>query len=180
MGHLFPSELSLRAFTDPVCLMPTRLIALFACLLVSACTLPPAPAPDPAPAASRTTASLDSDDALDELARQTAQSADALRAERTRLEGERLATARLQFRFALLLARDDDAASQERALKLLGALDTRDARAQALVDLVRTGLRAQLDARRQASRTQELQTRIDQLKALEKSLQQRDDAPRPR
>ncbi len=160
--------------------MTTRLIALFACALLSACTLPPSPAPDPAPTVSRASTSLDSDDALDELARLAVQSADAQRAERNRLEGERLVSARLQFRFALLLGRDDDAASQERALKLLGTLDTRDARAQALVDLARTSLKAQLDARRQTSRTQELQTRIDQLKALEKSLQQRDDTPKPR
>ncbi|HQT01207.1 MAG: hypothetical protein B7Y26_02790 [Hydrogenophilales bacterium 16-64-46] len=160
--------------------MRSLLTPLLACVLLGACTLPPAPPIEQAAAQNRTLSTLDSTDALDELVRINAQSGDAQRAERTRLDGERLGTARLQFRLALLLGRDDDPASQERALKLLGSLDTSDARAQALVDLTRTSLKAQLDARRQASRTQELQARIEQLKALEKSLQQRDDAPKPR
>lgn len=165
--------------------MQIHLMTVLACTLLTACTLPPTPAsapvPVPVPTTTRAPAGLQGADALDELARLAAQPADAQRAERSRLDGgERLATARLQFRLALLLGRDDDPASQERALKLLGTIDTSDPRAQALIDLARTALKAQLDARRQASRTQELQARIDQLKALEKSLQQRDDAPKPR
>ena len=164
--------------------MRSFLTPLLTCTVLGACALPPTPAVDQTPAQSaaqsRAAASLDSTDALDELVRINTLSGDAQRAERVRLDGERLTTARLQFRFALLLGRDDDPASQDRAIKLLGTVDTSDARAQAVVDLARTSLKSQLDARRQASRTQELQARIEQLKALEKSLQQRDDAPKPR
>lgn len=160
--------------------MQSPLPALFTCVLLSACTLPPAPAAVPGPGPIRSEKALDSSDALDELVRLDSQSVDAQRMERNRLDGERLTSTRLQFRLALLLGRDEDPVSQERALKLLGAIDTSDARAKALVDLTKAGLKAQLDARRQAGRAQELQARIEQLKALEKSLQQRDDAPKPR
>ena len=160
--------------------MRSFLTPLLTCALLGACTLPPAPAIEQSPAQTRTQTSLDSAEALDELVRLGSQSADAQRAERARLDGERPGSARLQFRFALLLGRDDDPAAQERALKLLGTIDTNDARTQALIDLTKASLKAQLDARRQSSRAQELQARIEQLKALEKSLQQRDDAPKPR
>lgn len=164
-------------------LLPT-LLSVF---VLGACALPPAEprtppveskAPPrvvvPAPSGLVTT------DALDILARVSALSAEQLRAELARADGERAATSAAQFRLALLLGREDDAAAQERALKLLGTIDADGPRAQAVIDLARTALRAQLEARRQAARAQELQERIEQIKALEKSLQQRDAAPKPR
>jgi len=48
-----------------------------------------------------------------------------------------------------------------------------DARAQPLIDLMKKSLRARIELKQQTARAQELQDKLDQIKALEKSLQQR-------
>ena len=163
--------------------MPRHLICLVLCFALGACALPPpkppartAPAEPPAAAPS----GLVVTDARDILARVAALGSEQQRAELARLDDDRALGPGAQFRLALLLGRDENPVAIERGLKLLGQIPADGARAQTVLELAKSALRAQLEARRQAARAQELQTRIDQLKALEKSLQQRDDAPKPR
>jgi hypothetical protein len=182
LDHLFPSDLSLH--TDDRLMRLLTPLLLF-CTALSACAplTPVAPKPPAKSQAAPVVASagLGTDEALDTLARINTLSAEQQRAELARLDGERPPAAiAAQFRLALLLGRDDDPAAVERGLKLLGTIEADGSRAQAVLDLAKSALRAQLDARRNAARAQELQTRIDQIKALEKSLQQRDAAPKPR
>jgi len=182
LDHLFPSDLSLPADDR---LMPRHLSLLVLCFALGACAVPPAAPKPPArtapaepPAAAP--AGLGANDALDILARVAALSPEQQRAELARQDDDRPPGPAAQFRLALLLGRDENPAALERGLKLLGQIPADGPRAQTVLDLAKSALKAQLEARRQAARAQELQTRIDQLKALEKSLQQRDDAPKPR
>jgi hypothetical protein len=61
---------------------------------------------------------------------------------------------------------------------LLNALPEPDARTQALLDLMKKSLRTRLELTQQTARTQELQDKLTQIKALEKSLQQRNGTPK--
>lgn len=149
-------------------------------LALGACAVPPPAQKPPVKVATPASAGLTAGEALDTLTRIASLGADQQRAELARLDDERTLSPAAQFRFALLLGRDDDPAVMERGLKLLGTIDADGARAQAVLDLAKTALKAQIEARRQGARAQELQERIDQIKALEKSLQQRDAAPKPR
>jgi hypothetical protein len=80
-----------------------------------------------------------------------------------------------RFRLAALLSRDDHG-DWERGLKALeGLSEESDPRTHALVDLLRKLLRTRLDLRQQTARVGELQQRIQQIKALEKDLQQRSE-----
>ncbi len=78
-----------------------------------------------------------------------------------------------RFRLAALLSRDEHG-DWERAIKALDGLgDDPDPRAQALVAILKKSLRARFELRQQTARVIELQERIQQIKALEKNLQQR-------
>ncbi|MEW5967151.1 MAG: hypothetical protein AB1720_09205 [Pseudomonadota bacterium] len=112
---------------------------------------------------------------LGELSRVASLSAEQRRRELAGLEGARLDDAR-RFQLAALLERDDSPDAPERGLRALNALDPSDARAQALVELMKRSLRARIELRQQSARAQELQDKLDQIKTLEKSLQQRTPA----
>lgn len=109
---------------------------------------------------------------LSELARVNGLSAEQRRRELAALEASRLDDAR-RFQLAALLERDDSPEAAERGLRALNALDPADTRAQVLVELMKRTFRARLESRQQATRAQELQDRLDQIKTLERSLQQR-------
>lgn len=109
---------------------------------------------------------------LAELARVATLSAEQRRRELAALESGRLDDAR-RFQLAALLEREDTPEALERGLRALNALDPSDARGQALVEVMKRSFRARLEARQQATRAQELQDRLDQIKTLERSLQQR-------
>ena len=65
-------------------------------------------------------------------------------------------------------------ALQEGSLvKTLGAITDLHPRAQPLTELMKKSLKARIELKQQTARTQELQDKLDQIKALEKSLQQR-------
>lgn len=139
-------------------------------LTLNACVTLPAPE-RPAARASQTEsggAAL-----LGELARVATLSAEQRRRELAELEGERRLDDARRFQLAALLEREDGVEALERSLKILGALSEADPRAQSLLDLMKKSLRARIELRQQTARTQELQDKLEQIKALEKSLQQR-------
>jgi hypothetical protein len=110
---------------------------------------------------------------LGELARVDTLTPAQRRREVAELEGlRRLDTAR-RFQLAALLAREDSAESLDRSAQLLNALPAPDARSEALLDLMKKSLKTRLELIEQTARTQELQEKLSQIKALEKSLQQR-------
>ena len=115
---------------------------------------------------------------LNELARVAALSAEQRRRELAGLEGERRLDDARRFQLAALLERDDSVEALERSLKTLGAMTNVDAGAQPLVELMKKSLRARIELRQQTARAQELQDKLDQIKALEKSLQQRNGLPK--
>ncbi len=110
---------------------------------------------------------------LGELARVAALSAEQRRRELADLEGARRLDDARRFRLAALLEREDSVEALERSLKSLNAMADGDARTQALLDLMKKSLRTRIELRQQTARTQELQDKLEQIKALEKSLQQR-------
>lgn len=126
--------------------------------------LPERPSPGPS--------ALDSSVLLAELARVTALSAEQRRRELAELDSRRPDDAR-RFQLALLLEREDTVETLERSLKTLTALDAPDNRAQALIELLKRALRTRIELKQQTARTVELQDKLEQIKALEKSLQQR-------
>lgn len=136
-------------------------------LTLSACALPPeSPAPrarQAEPAASAW---------IGELARVSALSAEQRRRELAELEGARLDDAR-RFHLAALLERDDSVEALERSLKNLSAIGDQDARSQSLIELMKKSLKARIENRQLTARNAELQDKLEQIKALEKSLQQR-------
>lgn len=136
-------------------------------LALSACALPPEWTPPRVRMAEPTATSL-----IHELARVSALSGDQRRRELAELEGNRLDDAR-RFQMAALLERDDSGEALERSFKTLSAIGDLDPRSQALVDLMKKSLRARIDNKQLASRNSELQDKLEQIKALEKSLQQR-------
>lgn len=166
------------------------LFALSTSLALTACALPPQVPERSAYPPSEThipllrpvsnTAMLTLDDAAQELVQVSLLSADLQRSERARLDTDKPTGARLQFRLGLLLVREDDSALLERGMRILSGIRPADGQAQAVLELVLAQAKSQSDLRRQTARLQELQTRIDQIKALEKSLQQREDPPKPR
>lgn len=115
---------------------------------------------------------------LGELARVDALTPAQRRREVAELEGLRRLDAARRFQLAALLAREDSNESIERSLLLLNALPEPDARTQALLDLMKKSLRTRLELTQQTARTQELQDKLTQIKALEKSLQQRNGTPK--
>jgi len=110
---------------------------------------------------------------LSELARVDALTPEQRRREAAALEGVRRLDDARRFQLAALLEREDSVESLEQSLKILNNLAETDARTQALLDLMKRSLKARIEIRQQTARNQELQDKIDQIKALEKSLQQR-------
>lgn len=140
-------------------------------LILNACALPPdGPAPRARP--SEPGAST----WVSELARVSALSADQRRRELAELENARLNDTR-RFQLAALLERDDSVEALERSLKTLAAIND-DARSQALIELMKKSLRARIENKQLAARNAELQDKLEQIKALEKSLQQRSAPPK--
>ena len=118
---------------------------------------------------------LSSERYLTELTRAQLLSLEQCRREVADLNAEKRLDSVERFRLAALLARDEHG-DWERAIKALDSLaDDPDPRAQALVDTLKKSLRARYDLRQQTSRVTELQERIEQIKALEKDLQQRNE-----
>ncbi|KVW95473.1 hypothetical protein [Thiobacillus denitrificans] len=110
---------------------------------------------------------------LSELTRVAALSPEQRRRELAGLEGERRLDDARRFQLAALLEREDSVEALERGLKSLSAITDFDARAQPLAELMKKSLKARLELKQQTARAQELQEKLDQIKALEKSLQQR-------
>lgn len=110
---------------------------------------------------------------LSELARVDALTPEQRRREVAALEGVRRLDDARRFQLAALLEREDSVEPLEHSLKILNALAETDARTQALLDLMKRSLKARIELRQQTVRNEELQDKIDQIKALEKSLQQR-------
>jgi hypothetical protein len=115
---------------------------------------------------------------LGELARVDALSPAQRRRELAELEGGRRLDAARRFQHAALLAHEDATDSLERSLQLLNTQPAPDARSGALLDLMKRSLKARIELAQQTARTQELQDKLEQIKALEKSLQQRGGAPK--
>lgn len=136
-------------------------------LTLSACTLPPELPTPRARQADPATFSL-----LNELARVSALSGEQRRRELADLDGARMNDSR-RFQLAALLERDDSVDALERGLKMLAAINEDDARSQSLIDLMKKSLKARIEIKQLATRNAELQDKLDQIKALEKSLQQR-------
>lgn len=136
-------------------------------LMLSACTLlPESPTPRVRPA-EPATFSL-----LNELARVSALSGEQRRRELADLDGARMNDNR-RFQLAALLEREDSVDALERSLKTLAAMNEDDARSQSLIDLMKKSLKARIENKQLTTRNAELQDKLDQIKALEKSLQQR-------
>ena len=110
---------------------------------------------------------------LNELSRVATLSAEQRRREVAELEGVRRLNQAKRFQLAALLEREDNVESLERSLKLLNALAESDPRTQTLFELMKKSLKTRIELRQQTARTQELQDKLEQIKALEKSLQQR-------
>jgi hypothetical protein len=149
-------------------LKPVLLAGLL--LTLNACVAPPAPERP----AVRTSQTVPGGTALlGELARVAALPAEQRRRELAELEGERRLDDARRFQLAALLEREDGVEALERSLKILGAFTETDPRAQTLLDLMKRSLKARIELRQQTARAQELQDKLEQIKALEKSLQQR-------
>ena len=136
-------------------------------LTLSACALPPEWSAPRARQAEPAALGL-----INELARVSALSAEQRRRELADLEGTRLDNTR-RFQLAALLERDDSVEALERSLKSLAAIGDLDARSQSLIDLMKRSLRARIENNQLTARNTELQDKLEQIKALEKSLQQR-------
>ena len=110
---------------------------------------------------------------LNELTRVAALSPEQRRRELAGLEGERRLDDARRFQLAALLEREDSVEALERSLTTLATITDLNPRAQPLADLMKKSLKARIALKQQTARTQELQDKLDQIKALEKSLQQR-------
>lgn len=146
-------------------------VLLAVCLLgLGACSWMPGAeraAPRPSPAASGLSV------AAAELARVATLSPEQRRRELAALDSSRRLDDARRLQLAALLEREDSVDAFERGLKALAAMEDADSRTQALVDLLKRTLKARLELRQQTVRADELQDKLDQIKALEKSLQQR-------
>lgn len=115
---------------------------------------------------------------LSELARVASLTPERRHQELLELEAERRLSDAKRFQMAALLEREDSVEALERSLKSLGAIAVVEPSAQPLIELMKKSLRARIGLRQQTARTQELQDKLEQIKALEKSLQQRDALPK--
>lgn len=107
-----------------------------------------------------------------ELARVATLTPEQRRRELAALDGERRLDDARRFQQAALLEREDSVEAPERALKSLAALDDVSPRARPVIELMKRALRTRVELRQQAAQSQALQEKLDQIKALEKSLQQ--------
>ncbi len=110
---------------------------------------------------------------LSDLARVATLSPEQRRRELATLDSSRRLDDAKRFQLAALLEREDSAEAYERGLKALAAMEETDSRTQALADLLKRTLKARLELKQQTVRADELHDKLDQIKALEKSLQQR-------
>lgn len=115
---------------------------------------------------------------LGELARIDALTPAQRRREIAELEGQRRLDAARRFQLAALLAREDGTEAAERSLQLLNSLTDADPRTDALLALMKKSLRTRIELIQQTARNHELQDKLSQIKALEKSLQQRNGTPK--
>lgn len=112
-----------------------------------------------------------------ELSQVQSMSADQSRRELNELVTSKRLDKPRRLRLAAALARDEQG-EWERAIKMLeGLANDDDPRSQVLMDLLRKSWRARLTLRQQDARITELQQRIQQIKTLEKDLQQRSETP---
>lgn len=160
---------------------------LLACLLLTlnACVVPPLPGPTPTPTTKTPTPApvsrlsrLSASTLLNELSRVAALSPEQRRRELAALDNERRLDDARRFQQAALLEREDSEDAFERSLKSLALIDDADPRAQTLLDLMKKSLSTRIELRQQTARAQELQDKLDQIKALEKTLQQRSTLPK--
>ncbi len=135
--------------------------------MLSACALPPEKPALPPPESGLGVAAVSA-----ELARVAALGPEQRRRELAALDGERRLDDARRFQLAALLEREEGVEAFERALKSLAAIDDANPRARAVIDLLKRGLRARIELRQQSAQAQLLQEKLDQIKALEKSLQQ--------
>ncbi|MGE5319018.1 MAG: hypothetical protein ACM3KD_02440 [Hyphomicrobiaceae bacterium] len=145
-------------------------------LMLNACAS--LPAPGQAVASNYRTFGLGSFALLSELSRVAALSPEQRRRELAALDGERRLDDAKHFQLAALLEREDSVDAFERSLKNLAAIDSVDPRSQTLIELMKKSLTARIELRQQTARAQELQDKLDQIKALEKTLQQRSTLPK--
>ena len=145
-------------------------------LTLNACVTPPAPGQVAVPVSRFS--GLGAPALLSELSRVATLSPEQRRRELATLDGERRLDNSKRFQLAALLEREDSVDALERSLKNLAAIDDVDARAQTLLDLMKRSLTARIELKQQTARAQELQDKLDQIKALEKTLQQRSNLPK--
>ncbi len=155
-------------------LIPVLLASLL--LTLSACATLPMPGQATAPVSR--VAGSGASALLNELSRVASLSPEQRRRELAALDGERRLDDARRFQLAALLEREDSVDAFERSLKNLAAIDTADPRVQTLLELMKKSLTARIELRQQTSRAQELQDKLDQIKALEKTLQQRNTLPK--
>jgi hypothetical protein len=151
---------------------------LLASLLLTLSACAPLPAPGQATAPGLRVLALGAPALLNELARVATLSPELRRRELATLDSERRLDDARRFQLAALLEREDSVDALERSLKNLAAIDDVDSRAQTLLDLMKKSLTARIELKQQTARAQELQDKLDQIKALEKTLQQRSTLPK--
>ena len=151
---------------------------LFTCLLLTLRACVPPPAPGQAAVPISRFSGLGAPALLNELSRVATLSPEQRRRELATLDAERRLDNSRRFQLAALLEREDSAEALERSLKNLATIDDVDARAQTLLDLMKRSLTARIELKQQTARAQELQDKLDQIKALEKTLQQRSTLPK--
>ena len=142
-------------------------------LMSGACVAVPERPAAASPATTNALTRLDATALLSELARVASLSPEQRRRDLAGLEGERRLDDARRFRLAALLEREDSVEALERSLRTLGAITDLNPRAQPVTELMKKSLKARIELKQQTARTQELQDKLDQIKALEKSLQQR-------
>jgi hypothetical protein len=152
--------------------MTNKAVFLAALLLVlGGCAVPPERAVAPTPHSG-----LDASALLRELARVGSLPPEQRRREVAaleRLDSERRLDDARRFQLAALLEREDSVDAHERGLKSLGAIGEVDTRARPLIDMMKRLLKTRIELKQQTALAQELQDKLEQIKALEKSLQQR-------
>lgn len=162
LADLLPLNLAFAAMTFKSVLLAGVLLTL------SACAMPPE-----RPAFRGSQGGLGAAVLLGELGRVATLSPEQRRRELAALEAERRLDDARRFQLAALLEREDSTEAFERSLKNLAAIDDADPRTQTLLDVMKKSLKARIELKQQTARAQELQDKLEQIKALEKSLQQR-------
>jgi len=121
---------------------------------------------------------LDATALLNELSRVASLSPEQRRRELDRLDNERRLDDARRFQLAALLEREDSVEALERGLKSVSAIAEVESRARPLLDLMKKSFKTRIELKQQTAQVQELQDKLDQIKALEKSLQQRNGLPK--